>query len=102
MTQEPFHHIVLFRVREGITLERVRRAREALAALVETLPGVRDFTVTENVAKQHDGYKLALISSFEDKRAYDIFARHPESIAVLDEFMNEVAEDHLVIQGSGT
>lgn len=100
MSDGAFHHIVLFRVRQGVTLDRVRKSREALAALVETLPGVRDFTVTENVAPDHEGYKLMLISSFEDRRAYDIFARHPEAKAALEEFMRHVAEDHLVVQGS--
>ena len=101
MNDGAFHHIVLFRVREGVTLDRVRRSREALASLVETLPGVRDFTVTENLAPDHEGYKLALISSFEDRRAYDIFARHPEAQAALEEFMQHVAEDHLIVQGQG-
>lgn len=97
-----FHHLILFRLREGVTLDRVRATRERLAALVETLPGVREFVVTDNIATENDGgYKLALIASFEDRAAYEIFARHPEAREAVHALMNEIASDHLVVQGLG-
>jgi hypothetical protein len=94
-----FHHVVLYRLRPGVTLDRVRAAREALAALVETLPGVVHFVVTDNLAVESGGYTLALISSFEGRAAYEIFARHGEVRRVEDELLAEVVEHRIVAQG---
>lgn len=100
MSPDTFHHIVVYRLRAGVTLDRVRSVRDDLAALVETLPGVRDFIVTDNVSPDAQGYKLALIATFDDRRAYEIFTRHPESKRILEALENEVTEDRLVIQGA--
>ena len=100
MDLEGFHYIVLYRLREGVTLDRLRDAKESLAALVETLPGVRHFAVTDNVAEANQGYRLALISQFEDRQAYEIFDRHPESRRVLAD-LEEIVEDRVVVHGSG-
>lgn len=94
-----FHHVVLFRLRPGVTLERVRRAREQLNRLAETLPGVVHFAVTHNVAADNSGYTLALFSAFESERAYEIFVRHPEHQRVLTEDLEPVVESRLVAQG---
>lgn len=94
-----FHHVVLFRLRPGVTLEKVRRAREQLSRLAETLPGVLHFCVTHNVAGESSGYTLALFSAFENERAYEIFIRHPEHQRVLAEDLTPVVESRVVAQG---
>jgi heme-degrading monooxygenase HmoA len=94
-----FHHVVLFRLRPGVTLERVRRAREQLNRLAETLPGVLHFAVTHNVAADNGGYTLALFSVFESERAYEIFSRHPEHVRVVSHDLTAVVESRVVAQG---
>lgn len=94
-----FHHVVLFRLRPGVTLERVRRAREELSRLAETLPGVLHFAVAHNVAADNGGYTLALFSAFESERAYEIFSRHPEHQRVLTDDLALVVEARVVAQG---
>jgi len=94
-----FHHVVLFRLRSGVTLERVRRAREQLNRLAETLPGVLHFSVAHNVATENSGYTLALFSAFESERAYEIFIRHPDHQRVLAEDLGPVVESRVVAQG---
>lgn len=98
MTQH-FHHVVLFRLRAGIPLDQVRAAREALAELVETLPGVVEFTVTDNLSSSNQGFTMALFSTFENRQAYEIFSRHPEVQGVWDEQLEPVIESSLVAQG---
>ena len=39
-----FHCVILFRLKPGVSLDRVRGARESLQALVETMPGVAHLT----------------------------------------------------------
>ena len=99
MTTATFHHVELFRLREGVTLERVRAARESLAALVETLPGVMHFAVTDNLSDRNEGFTLTLFSAFEDRRAYDIFSRHPEFERVWRELLEPVIAERIVAQG---
>ncbi len=64
-----FHHVVIFRLLPGITLDRVREAREALSSLIETLPGVLHFTVTDNLSEHNQGFTMALFAVFENRRA---------------------------------
>ncbi len=96
-----FHHVALFRLKPGITLERVREAREELAALVETLPGVLHFTVTDNLASLNYGYTMALFSMFENQDAFRIFQRHPSYQKVWDDLLEPVIEEKIVAEGTG-
>lgn len=94
-----FHHVMLFRLRPGVTLNRVREAREQLQQLVETLPGVLFFDVTDNLSDHNGGFTMALFSAFEDRRAFDIFSRHPEWRRVHDDLLAPILEERMVAQG---
>lgn len=97
-----FHHVVLYRLKPGVTLDRVRAAREALAALCETLPGVEHFSVVQNVAVENGGYTLALLSLFENRGAYEIFNRHPERLRVWQRLLNPVVEHNIFVEGESS
>ncbi|MHC5065494.1 MAG: Dabb family protein [Planctomycetota bacterium] len=94
-----FHHVVLFRLRPGVTLDQVRAARESLSGLIETLPGVLHFVVTDNLAKRNGGFTMALFSSFENRQAFEIFNRHPEFQRVWGELLDPVVEESMVAEG---
>jgi heme-degrading monooxygenase HmoA len=96
-----FHCVILFRLKPGIPLERVRGARTALQSLVETMPGVAHLTVTHNLAAERQGFNLALFSLFESRTACEIFLRHPEYQRVREQELAPVIEDHLMAQGEG-
>ena len=95
-----FHCTILFALKPGIALDKVRSAREALQALIETMPGADHMTVTHNVATESQGYNLALFSGFESKEACDIFLRHPEYRRVLDEELAPLVDSRVVAMGS--
>ena len=94
-----FHCVILFALKPGVALDRVRAARESLQALVETMPGIAHLSVTHNVAPDRQGYNLALFSVFENRTAWDIFARHPEDQRIWQEELAPVVDRHLVAQG---
>lgn len=96
-----FHCVILFSLKPGVALDRVRVARESLQALVETMPGIAQLTVTHNLATDRQGYNLALFSAFESRTACEIFLRHPEYQRVWDEELAPVIERHLMAQGEG-
>lgn len=82
-----------------MALNQVRAAREALSVLVETLPGVLHFVVTDNLAELNAGYTMALFSSFENRQAFEIFNRHPEFERVWHELLDPVVEESIVAEG---
>ncbi|MBL8732866.1 MAG: Dabb family protein [Planctomycetes bacterium] len=94
-----FHCTILFALRPGISLDRVRTARESLQALIETMPGVSHLTVAHNVAADRSGFNLALFSGFDSRTACDIFFRHPEYLRVWNEELEPLVERHLVVMG---
>ncbi|MCR9245322.1 MAG: Dabb family protein [bacterium] len=96
-----FHCVILFALKPGISLDRVRNARTALQDLVETMPGVEFLNVTHNVAKDRGGYNLVLFSGFENRKACEIFLRHPEYVRVDDEELGPIVESRIVAQGDG-
>ena len=94
-----FHCVILFALKPGISLDRVRTARTALQTLVETMPGIEHFTVTHNLAPEHGGYNLVLFSGFENRNACEIFLRHPEYVRVWTEELGPIVEKQLTAQG---
>ena len=94
-----FHCVILFALKPGITLDRIRGARHALQQLVETMPGVERLVVTHNVAPESGGFKLALFSTFESRTACEIFLRHPEYQRVWNEELAPLVERRIVAQG---
>ena len=93
------HHAVLYRLKPGVTLDRVRAAREALAGLAERLPGVLHFAVTDNLSAENGGYTLALFAAFETREAWEIFGRHPEVLPVMAELLDPIVEKRVVALG---
>ncbi|MFT7535570.1 MAG: heme-degrading monooxygenase HmoA [Hyphomicrobiaceae bacterium] len=94
-----FHCTILFALKSGVSLFKVRAAREALQALIETMPGVAHLTVTHNIADERQGYNLALFSGFESKEACEIFFRHPEYERVMREELDPVVDQKLIAKG---
>ena len=94
-----FHCTILFSLKPGISLVKIRTAREALQALIETMPGIDHLTVTHNIAEDRMGFNLALFSGFESKDACDIFFRHPEYLRVMREELDPVVDQKLFAQG---
>ena len=96
-----FHYVSLYRLKPGVTLDRVRAARDELAALVETLPGVLHFTVTDNLSDRNRGYTLALFSLFESREACEIFQRHPSYQGVWQSQLHPVIQAQIIAEGEG-
>ena len=94
-----FHCTILFALKPGIALDRVRVARQSLQELIETMPGVDHLAVAHNVASDRQGYNLALFSGFESRTAADIFFRHPEYQRVWREELAPLVERQITAQG---
>ena len=94
-----FHCTILFALKPGIALDRVRTARCSLQELIERMPGIDHLTVVHNVATDRQGYNLALFSAFESRTACDIFFRHPDYQRVWRDELEPLVDRHVVAQG---
>lgn len=101
MSATAYHHVVLVRLREGVTLERVRAAREAMADLVETLPGLLHLGVVDNLSALNGGYTLALCAVFENRRAFEFCTRHADWVRVWSDLVAPIIADRIVAEGEG-
>lgn len=101
MASSTFHYSALYRLREGVTLDRVRAARKSLAELVETLPGVLHLAVVDNLSADNRGFTLCLFAVFENRHAYDVCSRHPDWLMVRDEMLAPVVAERLLVEGEG-
>jgi hypothetical protein len=101
MASSTFHYAALYRLREGVTLDRVRAARKALAELVETLPGVLHLAVVDNLSADNRGFTLCLFAVFENRHAFEVCSRHPEWLEVRDDMLAPVVAERLLVEGEG-
>ncbi|MFY9345189.1 MAG: Dabb family protein [Planctomycetota bacterium] len=97
-----FHCTILFALKPGIALDRVRTARQSLQELIERMPGVDHLTVVHNVAADRAGFNLALFSAFESRTACDIFFRHPDYQRVWQQELAPLVERQVTAQGDDT
>ena len=98
-----FHHVERFRLRQGVALADVRAGFTELAALVESLPGLEYFAVSENRAEPHCGWSMVLFAGFTDRSACEIFVRHPQLREIWQEHLDQVvAEREVVARGDGS
>ena len=94
-----FHCTILFALKPGIALDRVRGAREALQELIERMPGVAYLSVLHNVSPDRQGFNLALFSAFESRTASESFFRHPDYQRAWNELLAPLVDRHVVAQG---
>lgn len=75
----PLRHIVLFRIRDGITEDQIAVAIEALAAL-SVIPGLIEWTVRRSL-DERKGTMIVENALFENSDALAAFALHPQHAA---------------------
>ncbi|MGQ9525808.1 MAG: Dabb family protein [Armatimonadota bacterium] len=71
-------HIVLFKMKQGVTEQQRTDFIEALKALRDTVPGIRELTAGRNLNEERgQGYEIALLVRFDSKEALDAYGPHP-------------------------
>ncbi len=78
-----FIHIFGFRWKPEATDADKRRAREAILAFRDAIPGLIEVHVGPNVSPRSQGYTFAGLMTFTDKGACDAYTDHPQHQALL-------------------
>ncbi|MBC7660870.1 MAG: Dabb family protein [Chitinophagaceae bacterium] len=84
-------HIVLFRCKPGTT-DTIREQFVAAArSLKGEIPGILYLSAGTNWSDRSDGYELALVERFADKKALDAYQIHPYH----EKFKSEWVKPHI-------
>lgn len=78
----PVQHMVWIKFHETVTDARKQEHLEGLASLAEKIPGIEHLSVGENFTDRAQGFTHGLIVTLESKSALEIYAPHPEHVAV--------------------
>ncbi|MGO2139659.1 MAG: Dabb family protein [Leucobacter sp.] len=79
-------HIVSWKMNGETPADRARQAAEiadALRPLPQTVPGILALDVRLNEFNAEANWDLVLVSDHEDQAALDVYATHPEHLAVV-------------------
>ena len=91
-------HIVLLKLKNGVTGAQTQAVLEGLEALRGTLPGIVSITGGDNMSpegKSHD-FSWGFTITFEDVASRDAYLPHPEHKAVSAGTIRPIADDVLV------
>lgn len=95
-------HIVLLKLKSGITSAQLATLSEALLGMADDIPGIESITVGTNNSpegKSH-GYSYGFIVRFTDEAARDAYLPHPFHRQVAGEHIRPLVEDVLVFDYS--
>ncbi|MGZ0069645.1 Dabb family protein [Microbacterium arborescens] len=84
-----FRHIVLFRIHDEVSDERVTEAIDALRSLA-VLPGIQSWRIAHSVDARK-GHALVEDATLTDRSSFEVFRAHPTHEAVAQQ-MSEITD----------
>lgn len=89
-------HIVFFKFKEEQKKENIKKSKELLLSLLDTVPTLKLIEVGENFANEERAMDLSIITHFDSVEDLQIYAIHPEHLKVVD-FIKQVVEYSKVV-----
>lgn len=89
-------HIVFFKFKEEQKKENIKKSKELLLSLPDTVPTLKLIEVGENFANEDRAMDLSIITHFDSLEDLQIYAIHPEHLKVVD-FIKQVVEYSKVV-----
>ena len=77
-------HIVLFKIKSGVTKAQRRKLESELMGLKKKIRLVREIEVKNDIGGKPNSYDLALNTLFDSMADVEKYAAHPEHVKVLD------------------
>jgi hypothetical protein len=91
------HHIVCFRFTPGAPADRIAAAGQALLAMRQQIPDVRDVRWGKNLAPSSGEYSHVLTVVVEDMAAVGRYLEHPVHKDVVARYIAPIREERLAI-----
>jgi hypothetical protein len=89
-------HIVFFKFKEEQKKENIKKAKDMLLSLPQTVFTLKSIEVGLNFANEDRAMDLSIITHFESNEDLKIYAIHPEHLKVVD-FIKQVVEYSKVV-----
>ena len=91
-------HIVLLKLKPGITEAQLKTLSDALYGMADEIPGIESITAGTNNSPEgkSQGYAYGFIVRFTDEAARDAYLPHPHHRQVAGEYIRPLVEDVLV------
>ena len=91
-------HIVLLKLKEGVTEDQTQKLLDGLNRLKETIPGMLDVSggYNNNPEGKSGGFTYGFIVRFSDAAARDGYVPHPEHQKLAQELVRPIVDDVLV------
>ena len=90
-------HLVFLSVREEASSEDIEDLISSIRGLKDTVPGVVDLTIGENISPRSGGYTHGLFVRFETTEDLQAYMQHPDHQAVvekLDRLTSRIVVDY--------
>ena len=88
-------HIVLLRLKPGVTDEQVEEAFEAAETLPDEIPGVVKFTYGRDRSTPDHGFDLASVVQLADEDALQAYLEHPSRRDYIAEHVDPLTEERI-------
>ncbi len=84
--------------RDDATAEQIAAAHTAVAGMASQIPEISSLELGFDLGLRDDKHDLAVVAGFEDEAAYQVYASHPQHVAVIQEFLTPILEGRVGVQ----
>lgn len=90
-------HVVLIRLRAGISKERTHQFLSEAENTLGPIPGVKDLRIGQGLGiKDERDFPLCLVMNFSDEDALEGYQVHPEHLRFVKEILGPIGDDKKV------
>lgn len=76
-------HIVMFDFKDENKSENLKKSKEMLEALMDSVATLQSMEVGINFSEEERAMDLSIVTTFEDQEGLELYANHPEHLNVL-------------------
>jgi hypothetical protein len=90
-----FQHVVLLKLKPGVTEDQVRAAFAAGSSLPGAIPGIERFTYGRDRSKPEHGYDIASIVQCGNEASLREYLEHPARLAYVADHVDPLTESRI-------
>jgi hypothetical protein len=94
----PYVHVVVLKLKPDATAEQKASILDGLAALPSQIPEILTFRVGLDLGLDPSGCHVGAVGTFESVDSYDVYAKHPAHVGVIEEHIKPVLEQRAAAQ----
>lgn len=93
-----FHHVAMFRFKEGTTAEQVEAVDTALAALPDQIDVLLGYQFGPDAGVTEGSWDFVVIADLADASGYPVYKNHPAHVAAVDDVIAPIVAEAARVQ----